>query len=868
MSSEDVPTAREMAEAVRRVVADPALHASIRKTQEMLGAIIDKYVPIMSFVLLINLRRPSLTVRMLSRPPVAFLFAVYRSVRDTTGFGAGLLESDDLPTTRSEKIRFLVKLIGCISMALNDREIEVLAVPARIVSGRDGLAANAMLQALAKAANLDMSTKNGAVALTVQCGEVVLYQRSISLRKIIARCQAIIRGRIERQNRRLQVDDEATVDCDSRSQRDTRGAAEKIQKPSENLHVNEEKCNDSSLHAAHESDDPADAFHGFVPSPTNNVSTEPEIHTSPKSAVRDDVLSDEETRAEQERKEVLKASQEKAAAERAQQMRRKAAEVARRAVTENTERLRRIAEAKAVKREAVIEKIERQRMDAAEAAQRKLAAQEARRKQQAEAARIEAAAEEQRRKEEAAAARRDADANLQRRKEEEAARAAAAQRIELRRKAEEVEAAREAAAQRVERRRLEKAEAARREADAQEAERRRKREAKAAKREAALRKAELRRTEELADKTANLQGAKEEAEIARREAALGKPERQRKKEAEAARQTELLRLDAANASIAAAGAMELLEQKRMAERLQAECRTQLSKLRAKEENFRLQQSMLDVQYEKVVEREEKAKKARSRAQRELQKIKPLREKEEQQRELLEKQERELAHKQQMLLEKERKLKRQRRAMVEGTSDSRSVATSQRSSGSARGVGAVYAAAAKTRLKERRDKEQVSVEVSSCNEEEKMLLPEEDIRRTYEALGGGNGVFGRFLRECVEKDVEQLVGEEEEVPQTDVVVPSSSSSSSSLQSSGKSVKQPLPALKEATKLQMEKKHVKSTPKNNNRVSPQPTAPGLSASKTRQKRAATRKIAAKSEDDPWLSKFDRDFSHAMKALEQAR
>ena len=198
----EVPSAEELAEAVKRIVENPQLHAAICETQRVLGAII---------------HRPALTSRMLSRPPISFMYAVFESVREATGFGEGLFDWSTAPTTRGEKIRFLVKLVACVSAALDDREIEIRAVPNRMVSGTDALGANILLQSLAKAATSKHAT--GAVKKTLEKGETKLYGSAIAIRRTLSKFQAITRGRRERSKcDRLQQVDEALLAKEQRAE--------------------------------------------------------------------------------------------------------------------------------------------------------------------------------------------------------------------------------------------------------------------------------------------------------------------------------------------------------------------------------------------------------------------------------------------------------------------------------------------------------------------------------------------------------------------------------------------------------------------------------------------------------------------------
>ena len=202
------------------VVDDAELAAAIAETQRLLGPIIVT---------------PLLSGRMLAKPPVKFIHGVFVSVRAATGFGAGLLGEaagdDDAggaspgagdvgfgsgapgrgsmmraehrrreppPETRAERVRFLVNLIGLVANALGDRSIEARCAPNKILSGEDPRAGNLLLQKLARATALGQDASDRAVALTLETGEVALYQRAIAMRRTLARCQARARGTVIR----------------------------------------------------------------------------------------------------------------------------------------------------------------------------------------------------------------------------------------------------------------------------------------------------------------------------------------------------------------------------------------------------------------------------------------------------------------------------------------------------------------------------------------------------------------------------------------------------------------------------------------------------------------------------------------------
>ncbi|KAJ8611021.1 hypothetical protein CTAYLR_007068 [Chrysophaeum taylorii] len=655
--------AREMADAVRRVVADETLREAIQKTQDSFAGIITK---------------PALTTRMLSRPPVAFLFAVFENVRAATGFATGLFEEEEEPPkARSDKIRFLVRLIGCIAFALEDRDIEIRCVPARLVAGQDALAANALLQALARAAGVGDPRATAAVARTLELGEVSLYERAISIRRSIARCQAIIRGRVKR--RRLLA----------------------APKP-----VAETRRNAAEVDAASAS---ADA---------ESASADAESASADAASASADAAS---------------------------------------------------ASADAASASA----------DAASAS--------------------------------ADAASASADA------------ASAS------------------------------ADAASASADAASA------------------------SADAASASADAASASADAASASADAASASAVACKAAAANAA----LASADAANAALAAGAAIELRDQQRQAKKLQAECRARIVRLRAAEDHFRVQQSMLDSQYETVARREEKAKQLADRARRQLKKLKKPVENQNNQT-LLDQQQQQ--QQQDRVEEKIREIDPRRKKKKENNVDEQPLGGGgggrkkpavrkvpqepSLASSAASSLGSEYAAAAKKRLKAKEEARRLRLR---ARETEEPAPLHEDIKRSYEALGGKAGVFGRFLKDRLLEaneptsdnyvDSDDIVndgatascaahdpikskplapGGAEELPEKDDTLPPVSTSGGS---SSMGI-------------------VRET--NEEEPNQEPKPPDQ-AKKTDRRHPRPRKVV---DEGAWISKFDKDFQRALKTLEQAR
>ena len=132
-----------------------AVEPWIVRTQQTLGTLVEK---------------PTMSVKLLSKPPFRFIFDVVAAVAAKTGFGKGLREV--CPTDKDEKLQFIIQVIALVGIALDD----VLDVnPIKVVCGLEPDKTNLLLQSLHAAATTQAHKSEDAVA-RVLAGEVPITQ--------------------------------------------------------------------------------------------------------------------------------------------------------------------------------------------------------------------------------------------------------------------------------------------------------------------------------------------------------------------------------------------------------------------------------------------------------------------------------------------------------------------------------------------------------------------------------------------------------------------------------------------------------------------------------------------------------------------
>ena len=178
-----------------RPPSDQMITAAVVSSKALLGQIVQEELP----------------ERLLRKPPVKYIHAIFVAVRSATGLGAGLFDENQhieeelrgnarhrhaerAPQTRAEKTKFLVNLVACVSQILDEAWIAARCAPNPIIAGEDALGANFLLQNLARAALRGQKASERAVKRVKRIGEQELYGRSIAIRKAVVRSQAKCRG--------------------------------------------------------------------------------------------------------------------------------------------------------------------------------------------------------------------------------------------------------------------------------------------------------------------------------------------------------------------------------------------------------------------------------------------------------------------------------------------------------------------------------------------------------------------------------------------------------------------------------------------------------------------------------------------------
>ena len=155
-----------------------------------------------------------ITATLLQRPTFPFLRAIVALFCQHLSFAQGLYTTKELglalvddstkddanavPTSRKEKIAFLVKILGVVSILTGER-FGIYISPASVLSGQDVEATHTFLRALAsRASKVSPEESREAAAQVLAIGETTLYRQGVKTRNTIVSIQAVWRGRLVR----------------------------------------------------------------------------------------------------------------------------------------------------------------------------------------------------------------------------------------------------------------------------------------------------------------------------------------------------------------------------------------------------------------------------------------------------------------------------------------------------------------------------------------------------------------------------------------------------------------------------------------------------------------------------------------------
>ena len=152
-----------------------------------------------------------ITAALLQRPTFPFLRAIVALFCQHLSFAQGLYDANAVPTSRKEKIAFLVKILGVVSILTGER-FGIYISPASVLSGQDVEATHTFLRALAsRASKVSPEESREAAAQVLAIGETTLYRQGVKTRNTIVSIQAVWRGRLVRRGGQAPLGQEGIV---------------------------------------------------------------------------------------------------------------------------------------------------------------------------------------------------------------------------------------------------------------------------------------------------------------------------------------------------------------------------------------------------------------------------------------------------------------------------------------------------------------------------------------------------------------------------------------------------------------------------------------------------------------------------------
>lgn len=142
-----------------------------------------------------------LSIERIARPPFTFIHTLVKIFVEKLSFAGGLYDENELERaeslSRQEKIRFLFKVLACVSLITNER-VDLFVSPAKVLSGQDVQTTHYFLRCLAKAATVAPEISMLKAAEINETGVNLIYKQSVKIRSTVVRIQACFRGVLTR----------------------------------------------------------------------------------------------------------------------------------------------------------------------------------------------------------------------------------------------------------------------------------------------------------------------------------------------------------------------------------------------------------------------------------------------------------------------------------------------------------------------------------------------------------------------------------------------------------------------------------------------------------------------------------------------
>lgn len=168
------------------------------------------------------------THEIISRPPFSYLYEFIRVVFSSSSL---VINITTCPETKTEKIRFLTRIISYLSLYDIKKEVKegvplnVLVSPVQIICGQNVMATHLFLRQLIQTKQKENYHDSDIIHYINQIGESHLYRKNVRIRNTFVRIQAIVRGWTFRKRKEISYLDH-TSPCNSSGSREDRSLSE------------------------------------------------------------------------------------------------------------------------------------------------------------------------------------------------------------------------------------------------------------------------------------------------------------------------------------------------------------------------------------------------------------------------------------------------------------------------------------------------------------------------------------------------------------------------------------------------------------------------------------------------------------------